>query len=123
MLLRTLALSAILWIAVSAIPHAVQATQIVQKSFGDLGRDAELVVQGRVTAVQSYWNESKTKILTETQALDLPSAGSNAGETERAIWLGAIGLSGTVTLPRGFLRPPGKKARRSRAGRPRTGAW
>jgi len=43
------------------------ATQVLYRTPQQLGVDSELVVMGKVQSVESYWNESKTKILTETR--------------------------------------------------------
>jgi hypothetical protein len=45
---------------------AASATQIIYKSPRDLGREATLVVDGRVAGVRSYWNAEHTAIFTET---------------------------------------------------------
>ena len=58
----------------------VFATQIEYRSPRDLGRESSLVVRGRVTAVRSFWNATKTKVFTETTiAIDETYKGRSAG--------------------------------------------
>lgn len=49
------------------IPPTAHATQILVQTPEEMGRMSELVVQGRVSEVRSYWSTSKTKILTEVR--------------------------------------------------------
>jgi hypothetical protein len=42
------------------------ATQVLYRTPQQLGADAQLIVDGRVTAVRSYWNDAGSKIITET---------------------------------------------------------
>jgi len=44
----------------------VDATQIMYKSPRQMGSESALVVRGKVTGVRSFWNESRTRIFTET---------------------------------------------------------
>lgn len=61
------------WIAAFCLPlalfllqsHPAQATQIEARTLPQLGSEAQLVVQGSVRGVRSYWNEAHTRILTE----------------------------------------------------------
>jgi hypothetical protein len=46
---------------------STRATQIVYQSPEQLGEQAALVVLGRVTSVESYWNDKRTKIFTTTR--------------------------------------------------------
>lgn len=43
------------------------ATQIVYSSPKQLGQQSETVVRGKVLSVESYWNDTHTKILTRTR--------------------------------------------------------
>lgn len=49
-----------------SLPSFVLATQVLYRSPKQLGAESSLVVQGRVVEVRSYWNDSHTKIFTET---------------------------------------------------------
>lgn len=66
------------------------ATQIQYRSPRDLGREASLVVEGTVRGSRSYWNDSHTKILTET-TVDVQST-YKGGETSvvRVLQLGGV---------------------------------
>jgi len=44
-----------------------QATQIAYRTPQELGSQSELVVQGRVLSVESWWNDKHTKIFTTTR--------------------------------------------------------
>ncbi|MDH3198096.1 MAG: hypothetical protein OEO21_07630 [Candidatus Krumholzibacteria bacterium] len=56
-------------LALAITTVAVHATQVLFRTPRQLGAESALVVQGRVTSVQSYWNPSHTKILTETRVV------------------------------------------------------
>jgi hypothetical protein len=43
------------------------ATQIEARSLPELGREAQLVVQGKVRGTRSFWNEDRSRILTEVE--------------------------------------------------------
>ena len=55
-----------------------------------MGEESALVVSGRVTGVRSYWNDSQTKIFTETRvAVDRSYKGA-AGGTVSVVQLGGV---------------------------------
>lgn len=45
----------------------VAATQVLYRTPQQLGAESELVVMGKVESVESFWNDSRTKILTEAR--------------------------------------------------------
>ena len=45
------------------------ATQIEYRSPRDLERESSLIVRGRVMAVRSFWNDTRTKVFTETTVM------------------------------------------------------
>jgi hypothetical protein len=47
-------------------PPRARATQIQYRTVPELGSLSELVVRGKVVGVRSYWNDTRTKIFTET---------------------------------------------------------
>jgi hypothetical protein len=49
------------------IAVTASATQILYQSPQQMGRDSETVVRGKVISVQSYWNDTHTKIFTRTR--------------------------------------------------------
>ena len=69
---------------------SVQATQIIYRSPQQMGEESALVVQGRVTGVRSYWNDTNTKIFTETQVAIDQSYKGGAGGTVSVVQLGGV---------------------------------
>ncbi len=67
-----------------------QATQIIYRSPQQMGEESALVVSGRVTGVRSYWNDSNTKIFTETSVAIDQSYKGGAGGTVNVVQLGGI---------------------------------
>ena len=66
------------------------ATQVIYQSPQQMGTESALVVRGRVTGIHSYWNESQTKIFTETViAVDETYKGSGA-PTVRVVQPGGV---------------------------------
>jgi len=55
-----------------------------------MGEESALVVQGKVTGVRSYWNDSNTKIFTETQVAVDRSFKGGAGGTVSVVQLGGV---------------------------------
>ena len=69
---------------------SVQATQIIYRSPQQMGEESALVVSGRVTAVRSYWNDTNTKIFTETSVVVDQSYKGVAGGTVNVVQLGGV---------------------------------
>ena len=67
-----------------------QATQIIYRSPQQMGEESALVVSGRVTGVRSYWNDTNTKICTETQVAIDQSYKGGAGGTVSVVQLGGV---------------------------------
>jgi hypothetical protein len=87
---RRFALAVALVILVVAAT-VVRATQIVYRSPEQLGEQSVLVVHGRVTSVESSWNEKRTKIFTTTQVeIDDTYKGANRSTVD------IVQLGGTV---------------------------
>jgi hypothetical protein len=79
-----------------AVATLAQATSIVYRTPQEMGEQSSLVVQGKVAGVRSFWNEGRTKILTETLVdVDEAFKGSNPGLV-RVVQLG--GTVGTVKV-------------------------
>jgi len=70
-------------------PHA-WATQVLYLSPQQLGSESALVVSGTVRQVRSYWNESRTKILTETNIDVADTYKGAAGGTVTVVQLGGV---------------------------------
>ena len=65
--MRRFTKSVVLSFAVLAIVAGLtRATQVLYESPQKMGEKSVLVVQGRVLGTHSYWNDTKTKIYTET---------------------------------------------------------
>ena len=72
-------------------PYGVSA-QIQTASLEDLSRVSTAVVLGKTTGKRSYWNESRTRILTEvTLQVDEEIAGRTGSETTITIPGGRVG--------------------------------
>jgi hypothetical protein len=73
----------------AAVPTA-RATQIIYQAPEQMGQEATLVVRGVVSHVQSFWNETHTKIFTETIiAVDETYKGREV-RTARVVQLGGV---------------------------------
>ena len=75
---------------------AVEATQIVHQTPKQMGEESALVVRGKVSSVRSFWNDSNTKILTETVIAIDESYKGGGDATARVLQLG--GVVGTVRM-------------------------
>jgi hypothetical protein len=87
---RPLVLGASLLLLLATLPQAADATQILYRSPRQLGVESSLVARGRVVSVRSFWNQARTKILTETRiALDETYKGPSSPEA-RVLQLGGV---------------------------------
>lgn len=95
---------------------AARGTQIEHRTPEQMGAGSALVVQGRVAGVRSYWNGTRTKILTEARiAVDRSLKGEAGGEVSVVQLGGTVGhvqmrVEGAVSWERGeevllFLEP------------------
>ncbi|UCG52212.1 MAG: hypothetical protein JSW58_01255 [Candidatus Latescibacterota bacterium] len=85
------------------------ATQIVYRTPKQMGEQASLVVQGKVTSVRSFWNERRTKIFTETFVqIDEAYKGTNPGSV-RIIQLGGTVGKIKVTVAGALQWRPGEE--------------
>jgi hypothetical protein len=66
------------------------ATQVEYVSPRQMGEESALVVRGRVGSVRSFWNESHTKILTETVIQVDETYKGGAEGTVRVLQLGGV---------------------------------
>ena len=80
----------LLVLVLSVTATLVSATTIISRSPEELARESALVVDGKVTGLRSYWNDTHTKILTEaTIAVDATHKGT-AGAQVRVVQLGGV---------------------------------
>ena len=97
------ALAVLLWVT------ALEATQVLYRTPQELGRESVLVVQGRVTGVKSYWNETGSKIFTEAQvAVDESYKGEKPG-TVRVLQLGGVVGHVKMTVAGSLAWTPGEE--------------
>jgi hypothetical protein len=75
-------------ILITLLTSSASATQIEYRSVEELGVDANLVVRGEVSSVRSYWNESRTRILTETTVRVTDEFKGRAGGEVRIVQMG-----------------------------------
>jgi len=82
---------AFVWsLALLTAASAAQATQIIYQTPEQMGQEATLVVRGVVSQVQSFWNETHTKIFTETViSVDATYKGREV-RTARVVQLGGV---------------------------------
>jgi hypothetical protein len=73
-----------------ALTAFAQATQIIYRSPQQMGEESALVVSGQVTGVRSYWNDTRTKIFTETRVAVDRSYKGGAGGTVSVVQLGGV---------------------------------
>jgi hypothetical protein len=69
---------------------AVDATQVLYRTPQELGKESVLVVQGQVTGVESYWNDTHTKIFTEARISVAESFKGDGGGVLRVVQLGGV---------------------------------
>ncbi|UCH84530.1 MAG: hypothetical protein JSW50_02220 [Candidatus Latescibacterota bacterium] len=83
-------------VALVLMAGGVGATQIIYQTPKQMGAESTLVVRGHVATVRSFWNDSNTKILTET-IVNIDESYKGEGETTaRVLQLG--GVVGTVRM-------------------------
>jgi hypothetical protein len=87
---RTIAILGVLAVA-AFCAELVHATQLVIMTPRQMGEKAQLVVAGRVSGTESYWNEKRTKIFTR---IDFAVDTSYKGAAPAAVSL--LQLGGTV---------------------------
>jgi hypothetical protein len=78
------------WLVASALCFSAFATQIESRSLTQLGQEAELVVQGKVQNVRSFWNDAHTRILTEVQIEVSDSHKGSAQSELRVVQMGGV---------------------------------
>jgi hypothetical protein len=66
------------YLALHCFPTLASATQVQYQSVEMMGVSAQRIVHGTVAGVRAYWNESRTRILTET-TIDISEDYKGAG--------------------------------------------
>jgi hypothetical protein len=76
--------------ALPLLSSPATATQVEYRSIEMMGSDAQRIVRGTVSHVESHWNESRTRILTET-TLEISEDYKGAGpSTVRLLQFGGM---------------------------------
>lgn len=66
------------------------ATQVIQRTPQELAQDSQLVVDGKVSSVRSYWNEDRSKIFTEAVVAVGSTYKGGATATVRVVQVGGV---------------------------------
>ena len=97
------------FLALTVVVPNVWATQIQYRSPQQLGAESALVVSGQVTEVRSYWNDSRTKIITETRIDVFDSYKGAAGGSVNVIQLGGVVGNVRMTVHGALAWKPGEE--------------
>ena len=87
---RTVKVLGAVLLALTLMAPMSWATQVLYRSPQQLGTESSLVVRGEVTSVRSFWNESRTKILTETNISVGDTYKGAAGSSINVVQLGGV---------------------------------
>jgi hypothetical protein len=77
-------------LAVAVVASTVMATQIEYVSPRQMGEESGLVVRGEVSGVRSFWNDTHTKVFTETVVRVDETYKGAGGATVRILQLGGV---------------------------------
>ncbi|HXV12571.1 MAG TPA: hypothetical protein VEC56_00060 [Candidatus Krumholzibacteria bacterium] len=77
-------------LAVGAVAVDSFATQVIQRSPKELAQESQLVVDGKVSSVRSYWNEDQSKIFTEAVVTVGSTYKGGAAQTVRVVQIGGV---------------------------------
>ena len=78
------------FVVILFLGSAAEATQVLHQTPQQLGLQSELVVRGRVIAVESYWNTDHSKIFTRTRVAVDESYKGGAPATVDVVQLGGV---------------------------------
>lgn len=102
-------IAAVVMTALMATAGTASATQVLYQSIEDLGTQAAVVVHGSVASVQSYWNDTQTKIFTETSITVDTAYKGDAGATVQVLQLGGTVGNVRVTAHGALRWAPGEE--------------
>jgi len=77
-------------LAIGAIAVDSFATQVIQRTPKELAQESQLVVDGTVSSVRSYWNEDHSKIFTEAVVAVGSTYKGGAAQSVRVVQLGGV---------------------------------
>jgi hypothetical protein len=66
------------------------ATQVIQRTPQELAQESELVVDGKVASVRSYWNDDRSKIFTEAVVTVGSIYKGASAQSVRVVQLGGV---------------------------------
>jgi hypothetical protein len=96
-------------LALTLLAPLAWATQVLYRNPQQLGSESALVVRGEVADVRSYWNESRTKILTETRIDVAQRYKGAAGSTINIVQLGGVVGNVRMTVHGALSWRPGEE--------------
>jgi hypothetical protein len=85
------------------------ATQVIQRTPQELAQDSELVVDGKVSSVRSYWNDDHSKILTEAVLAVGSTYKGGPTPTVRIVQLGGVVGNVRMTAHGALAWKPGEE--------------
>jgi hypothetical protein len=85
-LIRLLAIALVM----GAVATDSFATQVIQRTPQELAQESQLVVDGKVSSVRSYWNEDHSKIFTEAVVAVGSTYKGGATPSVRIVQLGGV---------------------------------
>lgn len=87
---RSLIRLSVMTLAIGAIAVDSFATQVIQRTPKELAQESQLVVDGKVSSVRSYWNDDHSKIYTETVVAVGSTYKGGSTSTVRVVQLGGV---------------------------------
>jgi hypothetical protein len=80
------------WVAMGFAVVAVDslATQVIQRTPQQLAKESQLVVDGKVSSVRSYWNDDRSKIFTEAVVTVGATYKGGTSPSVRVVQLGGV---------------------------------
>jgi hypothetical protein len=77
-------------LAVGVVAVDSFATQVIQRTPKELAQESQLVVDGKIASVRSYWNEDQSKIFTEALVTVGSTYKGGAAQTVRVVQIGGV---------------------------------
>jgi hypothetical protein len=76
--------------AVGVVAANSFATQVIQRTPQQLAKESQVVVDGKVSSVRSYWNDDRSKIFTEAVVTVGSTYKGGASPSVRVVQLGGV---------------------------------
>jgi hypothetical protein len=87
---RGVVLFSVLVFTALVVPPPTAATQVRYQSVEEMGSTAQRIVRGTVAAVRPYWNQDRTRILTETTVRVSDEFKGTGSGTVRIVQFGGV---------------------------------